>query len=116
LLITINDENVYPTDLERKVEAAFPMIIRPGSTVAFQSPYTARICFEIRNAAASKKVQPSSKQIQSLLKWIHQVDIDAVFVLRQRFVQKLEIVDCGVLTPDIKASKIGGRQAVALLL
>eukprot|EP00542_Grammatophora_oceanica_P000987 CAMPEP_0194058236 /NCGR_PEP_ID=MMETSP0009_2-20130614/65643_1 /TAXON_ID=210454 /ORGANISM="Grammatophora oceanica, Strain CCMP 410" /LENGTH=93 /DNA_ID=CAMNT_0038708297 /DNA_START=25 /DNA_END=303 /DNA_ORIENTATION=- len=35
-LIIVNGRNVYPTDIERVIEAEYPDIFRPGSTVAFQ--------------------------------------------------------------------------------
>jgi acyl-CoA synthetase (AMP-forming)/AMP-acid ligase II len=59
-LIIINGKNIYPTDLERTVENEFPEVIRPGSSVAFQSTAsTAGIAVEIRKTARRSMGQVS---------------------------------------------------------
>lgn len=84
-VIIIGGKNIYPTDLERCVEAEWPDLLRPGSTVAFQhSPTSAGVVVETRD---KKRFRPCI-EIQSLLSREFGVSVGLVYILLPRSVPK----------------------------
>jgi len=86
-LIIINGKNVYPTDLERTIEAEYSEYVRPGSTVAFQyGDSTVGVVLEMRDA--KKRSSVTGAFVSTLLLNAHGVSSVSIIALKKGSVPK----------------------------
>lgn len=87
-LIIVNGKNIYPTDLERTLEAEYRTIVRPGSTVAYQlDDVRVGVVLEVRPEAESS-MDVTGPMLSSLLLQAHGVSIGSVVILKKGTVPK----------------------------
>ena len=87
-LIIINGVNYYPVDIERTVEKAYPAVLRPGCTVAFQhSDGAIGLAAEVRKGV-KKEDRPTPLDIVNLITQENRASVGYVCFLREHTVPK----------------------------
>jgi len=85
-MIIINGRNIFPYDLERAIDAEFPLTVRPGSTVVYQhDDHNLGVAMELRDKQTADAPSPTVASVRSILS---EFPVSSVFLLKQGSVPK----------------------------
>lgn len=87
-LIIVNGRNFFPVDIERAVEKAWPLVIRPGCVVAYQHSNTSiGLVADLRKGVKDEN-RPTAFEVSGLISRECQVPTDYVCLLKTHGIPK----------------------------